>query len=130
MMTEATVRRIVGNFKSVSGINNVNKNVLGFALDVCPQKIVDLINVSLKSGIYPDELRYTIVSPIPKVKNTNKPEEMRPINESHVIDKVMQTFVKEELEDHIRVNDLIHDYQSVYRAKPSCETALNLVIGN
>lgn len=128
MVTEATLRRILENFRSVSGTNNVNKNVLGYGLDVCHTKIINMINESLKLGIYPDELKYTVITPIPKVKNTNKPEEMRPVNSPHVIDKMIQTHVKNDLEFHLFTNNLIDSHQSAYRAKHSCETALNIVL--
>lgn len=68
------------------------------------------------------------MTPIPKVKNTNKPEELRPINMCHIVDKILQTVVKEQLEDYIDDNHLLYDKQSAYRAEHSCETALNLVL--
>lgn len=126
-MSEATVHRLLNNFKSKSGINNVNKQVLMDAMYVYPQDIVNVFNKSLDSGIFPGEWKFTIVTPIPKIKGTVKPEELRPINSCHIIDKTIQSHVKEELERHIAANNLLDSNQSAYRAKHSCETALNLV---
>lgn len=129
-MSIATVRRILKNVKSNSGVNNVNKTVMSYALDVEPfeQSIINLYNESLATGSFPDEWKVTVVTPIPKVKDTDDPNLMRPVNSCQINDKIIQTFVKEELETHIYNNKLIDDNQSAYRAKHSCETALNLVI--
>lgn len=68
--------------------------------------------------------------PIPKVKGTTKPEEMRPVNTAHLLDKIIQSYVKEQLDDHIRDNELIDEKQSAYRQLHSCETAINFVLSN
>lgn len=130
MINEAMARRVLKNFKSKSGINNMNKEVAGFALDTCTDRIVDLINDSLDLGTFPRCLKKTVVVPKPKVKGTTDPNQLRPINMCHTIDKIIETLVKEQLDDHLRGNQLISEYQSAYREKHSCETALNLVLNS
>ena len=127
-VNEAQVNRVIANFKSKSGVNNVNKDVMKLVMHVCSESIVDIINDSLESGIFPNTWKYTIVTPIPKVKGTNKPDELRPINNCNCIDKIIQTFVKQQLEDHIRENNILFECQSAYREKHSCETAINFVL--
>ena len=87
-----------------------------------------MINESMMSGIYPDVLKFTEIVPIQKVKGTTKLNEMRPVNMSHQVDKVMQCWVKEQLEKHINKNKLIDERQSAYRPGHSCESAINLVL--
>lgn len=128
LVTEATVRRIIQNFKNVSGVNNVNKQIIEYAMNVCSRDIVNIINDSFRTGIFPSSWKFTIVTPIAKIKGTNKANEFRPVNMPHILDKIIQTAVKQDLDQHISRNNLISDYQSAYRPDHSCETALNLVL--
>ena len=128
LVNAAMVHRVISNFKSKSGINNVNKDVLKMALNICSEQLVNLINDSFVYGIFPDCWKYTIVCPIPKVKGTDRPEELRPVNNCHPIDKTIQTLAKQQLEEHLKQNNLISECQSAYREKHSCETAINFVL--
>ena len=55
------------------------------------------------------------VVPIPNIKNTNKADEHKPVNMTNSMDKILQTIVKNEIEEHLE-------------NKHSCETAINLII--
>lgn len=92
--TKNEIKKILKNIRSKSGINNVNKSVIESSMEVLGDDIIDLFNQSLSNGIFPEVFKCTIVSPIPKVKNTSKAEEMRPINTPEIIDKLLQTVVK------------------------------------
>lgn len=123
-----TIYRIIKKIRSKSGINNVNKNVMQFAMDHCGDLIMNLMNESLSTGIVPACWKYTVVNPIPKVKGSQMPNDMRPVNTSTIFDKVLQTSVKEQIETHLNRFHLIIDEQSAYREQHSCETALNFVL--
>ena len=66
-----------------------------------------------------------MVTLIEKVKNTNKCEEHRPINSLKTFEKVLETVVKQQLENYMK---LLSKYQSGFRRKFSCETAVNYVV--
>ena len=94
------------------------------------EQIVEIMNESLRSGIYPTVWKYTVVVPIPKVKNSINVVDMRPINMAPVMSKILQNIVKKQLESHIKSNNILSKFQSAFREKHSCETALKLVINN
>lgn len=127
-VNEAMVNRVIINFKSKSGINNVNKDVFRYSMNVCSDEIVDIFNESFRTGVFPDAWKFTIVTPIPKIKGSTKAEDQRPINNCHQFDKAIQTLAKQQLDEHIRANNIISECQSAYREKHSCETALNFVL--
>ena len=127
-VNEAMINRVITNFKSKSGINNVNKNVFKFSMETCSAEIVELYNESFRTGIFPDAWKYTIVTPIAKVKGSTKAQDQRPINNSHQFDKGIQTLAKQQLDDHIRNNHIMSECQSAYRERHSCETAINFVL--
>ena len=79
--------------------------------------LLEIINKSLETGIFPDNWKESMVTPIENVKNTNKCEEYRPINSLKTFEKVLEIVVKQQLEN-----------QSGYRRKFSCKTAVNYVV--
>lgn len=66
--------------------------------------------------------------PIPKIAGTRNAEEFRPINTLPVDEKILETVVKRQLVSFVEENKLLHEAQSGFRDKHSCETALNLAI--
>ena len=114
--------------KSNTGINNVNRETIMNLLPQCGHLLATLFNQSFESGMFPDVLKYTVVVPIPKVKGSNRAEEMRPVNTACTIDKLLQTIVKIQLQEHIDRCNILYTYQSAYRQYHSCETALNLLL--
>lgn len=70
------------------------------------------------------------MSPIPKVPGTVKCEEFRPVNTLPTYEKVLEEAVRESLEYHISVNQIVIDEQSGFRKHHSCESTLNLVMMN
>lgn len=128
LVNKKQVCDIIDNIKKKTGVNNVNKDVLRTAFNVCGDFVLKIYNSSLSEGIFPDVLKFTIVHPIPKVKGTNKADEFRPVNSASPLDKVLQTAVKIQLENHLSVNKILSDVQSGFRGKHSCETSINLIL--
>ena len=65
---------------------------------------------------------------IQKVSGTILANEFRHINKLNVFEKVLETVVKEQLEEYINSNHLLIPEQSGYRVGYFCESALNLVL--
>lgn len=124
---------IITHVKKKTGINNVNKQVLADVADYANGEgfgndILNIFNESLRNGICPAVAKKTIVTPIPKVKNSLKIEDNRPINSISIMDKTLELYVKEHLDLYVGINNLISDCQSGFRSLHSCETAINFVI--
>lgn len=86
--------------------------------------VLHLINTSLRTAVVPDDLKTSVIVPIEKVLNPKNPWELRPINLLSLIDKVLETVVKGQLCEHFEKNDLFFEGQSGFRAKFSCESAI------
>ena len=106
---------IIKGIRTKSGINNVNKSVVLSSFSVYGAELTSLFNKSLCEGVFPDAIKTTVVCPIPKIKNTCKIEEMRPINNAEVLDKILQTVVKKQLQSHVDRYKLLSPQQSAYR---------------
>lgn len=62
--------------------------------------------------------------PVPKVSNTNKYNEFRPINVVELYEKVLELAVKRQLLNHCDKNNIIVINQSGFRESHSCETVV------
>jgi hypothetical protein len=91
---------------------------------------VELINQSLMQGEVPEMWKIAIIEPIEKVKNAIKPEEFRPINKLPVAEKVLEVVVKDQLEEFLKLNDILTEEQSGFRKNHSCESTVNFVLHN
>ena len=69
-----------------------------------------------------------MVTRIEKIKNSNKCEEYRPINSLKTFEKVLETVVKQQLENYMEENKLLSKYGFGFRRKFSCETDVNYVV--
>jgi hypothetical protein len=73
-------------------------------------------------------LKESLITPIQKVTNSIKCQNLRPINSLPTEEKILEKIVKNQLERHVECNGLLAHTQSGFRAMYSCETALNYVI--
>ena len=70
-----------------------NKILKTFAFEFAPV-ITDIFNTSMKQGICPDQLKRSLVVPIPKVLPPSSIEgNLRPISLTSQVSKVMEGFV-------------------------------------
>ncbi|KAJ8975902.1 hypothetical protein NQ317_011373 [Molorchus minor] len=91
--------------------------------------ILNLVNTSLQTGNIPHELKVSTIIPIPKVANTIKAEELRPINTLPPIEKILELAVYNQLLEHVEYNSILISHQSGFRKNHSCEAALQLTLG-
>lgn len=89
--------------------------------------VCQIVNESLNETI-PDDWKLTTVVPVPKVNRPKKAEDYRPVNMLPTLEKLLETVVKNQLIKYIEDNNLLSRWQSGYRERHSCETALNLVL--
>lgn len=127
-LTPDVIYDVLNKIKKNSGVKNVNKEILRMSLDVCGEDLLSIYNYSLTNGVFPQIWKCTFVTPIPKVQRTNKAEEFRPINQAYITDKVIQSGVKMQLEEHVRLNEILSPVQSAFRGHHSCETSINLIL--
>ena len=83
-----------------------------------------LINVSIETGVFPDELKKGKFTPIFKKGNKCYPGNYRPISILPTISKIVERHVASELKEFLREHELINIHQSGFRQFHSCQTAL------
>ena len=95
-------------------------------IDVVVPYVKDIVNMSLRDGVFPLSLKQAIVTPIIK-KTTldwNELKNYRPVSNISFIGKVIEKAVISQFNEHMEKNDLNEVFQSAYKNKHSTETAL------
>jgi hypothetical protein len=88
--------------------------------------IVDIVNTSLSSGVFPSELKSAIIQPLLKKSGLDSEvlKNYRPVSNLSFISKVIEKVVASRLVEHMTSNNMLDPMQSAYRAGHSTETAL------
>ena len=87
-----------------------------------------MINISIKTGHFPDNLKLAKLQPIHKGGDKDDPSNYRPISVLPVVSKIIEKHVTKHLFGFLNKYDLLHKCQSGFRKHHSCNTALlNLV---
>ena len=82
-----------------------------------------IINQSLKSGIFPNQLKIAKVTPIYKKDDKKIITNYRPISVLPVVSKVFETVIHEQLSDYFLSNNLFSAQQYGFRKNSSTELA-------
>ena len=91
--------------------------------------ILNIINSSLCSGIFPDSFKNALVRPVLKNSSLDKNDlsNYRPISNVCFFSKLLEKCALKQLIFHLNTHDLLGHCQSAYRQFHSCETALTKV---
>lgn len=119
---------IVKQMKNKYNKDLITTQVIKDSFDITGYFFVNIINKSLSTCIVPYLWKLSTVTPVPKVKNTTKCNEFRPINVLPIHEKLLEYTVHEQLMKYVNENEILLKTQSGFRANHSCETSLNLVL--
>ena len=83
-----------------------------------------ILKKSLALGCFPDRLKFAKVFPIFKSGRKSDPNNYRPISILPTISKIFERHVNKHFMAYLNKYSLIHESQSGFRLKHSCQTAL------
>ena len=126
-ITETVVKNIILELKSKNscGMDGITSKVIKTYCNVLCKPITIMINQSLNSGIFPDQLKIAKVLPIYKGNNSdsNKLSNYRPISILPVISKIFERVIYNQLYAYFIQNNLFYSSQYGFRSKHSTELA-------
>lgn len=122
--------RIVKDLKKKSFDDNINGRVLNDAVNDVgfAEQLLMVVNLSIRQSIMPDELKTSTVTPIPKVTSPKTPDDLRPVNNLPVIEKIIECVVHEQLIEYLNANDILCDQQAGFRKQHSTESSILSVL--
>ena len=93
-----------------------------------------IINKSINSGIVPEEMKFASVRPIFKKNSPLDVSNYRPVSILSIVSKILERSISTQLNDFIKENDLLYEYQSGFRGSYSTDTCfihlLDYIKGN
>ena len=131
-VTESEVPRCIRNMASKScELDTIPATTVMQVLDTVIVPITRIVNVSLENGIFASKWKTAIVHPILKKAGLDLMlSNFRPVSNLSFISKVVEKVVLTQFNKYCSTHRLIPDYQSVYRANYSCETALAKIVND
>ena len=107
-------------------LDPIPTGLLKSCVDVLLTPITNIVNLSLKSGVFPDTLKLSHITLLLKKTSLSKDDikNDRPVSNLNFISKLQEKNIAKRIRSHLVSNDLLNRYQSAYRPMHSTETAL------
>lgn len=113
-----------------SSVDGINTSILKSSFQAIGHHFLHVINTSIQTGKFPEGWKTSTIIPIEKKTNSNLCEDFRPINMVPTCEKLLEVVVNQQLVSYIEENNILTCFQAGFRAKNSCESALQTVLAN
>ena len=127
IVTDKDILEAIGTLKpkNSSGYDNLSSKMLIQLSPIIHSPIRLIVNQSLITGIFPDQLKIAIVTPLYKGKNTDQHSfcNYRPISLLPTFSKIIEKVVYRQLDDYMTKNKLFNTSQYGFRKNHSTEFA-------
>ena len=127
MLSPVTKEKITKLFseldESKTSIGIPNK-MIKLAANSLATPFLYILNQAIASGIVPDVLKISRVTPIYKSESPTDPNNYRPIATLSSFSKVMEKIVYEQLLSHLNNQNILFEYQFGFRKDHSTEQAI------
>ena len=108
-----------------TGLDKISTKLLKLAGDTIIESLrLKIFNLSLKTGIFPDDWKLAKVTPIYKSEDKTLCENYRPISVISNVAKIFEKLVCKQLITFLENNSIIAKNQSGFRRNHSTETSL------
>lgn len=116
-----TIKSITSNAK---GHDEISIKFLKLITQQFSEIIAHIFNYSLKTCTFPQLWNKIIIRPIGKVAEPLEVSQTRPISNNSLMTKLFTSICNEQIKRYVEENKLLTDFQSGFRNKHSCTTAL------
>ena len=113
----------MNNNKS-SGPDEVSNQLLKLASPYIAGSLTYIFNLCIEQNVFHSEFQKAKVIPLAKTRNHKNLNHYRPVSLLSVLSKLLERHVHKHLVTYLETGDLFHPFQSGFRRKHSCNTAL------
>lgn len=86
--------------------------------------LAHLVNICLSTGVFPDDLKTALITPVFKAGNKQDPGNYRPISVISPLSKIIEKCVSQQILSYLQQHNILSDSQFGFRTKHSTEHAL------
>ena len=100
-----------------SGFADISARLFRDFATIKSNVLLYIINYSIQKSVFPQAWKHALVTPIPKVPNANKVEDLRPISLLPIPGKILEKHVYSFIIEHLENNNLLSKSQNGFRKK-------------
>ncbi len=123
-ITETQVLNLFLGLDSNKVSIDIPNNMIKIAAYELSPIFTNIFNESISTGVVPDILKISRITPIYKSGDTNEPHNYRPISILSVFSKVLERLVCNQLDSFLEKYNIMYNYQFGFRKKHSTEQAI------
>ena len=112
------------NIDKSTGLDGLPARFLKDAADVIKTPITYIINLSIRTEVFPSEMKIAKVKPLYKKKSRLEVGNYRPVSILSVASKILEKAVFVQFNRYLTENNIIFKFQSGFRGKYSTDTCL------
>jgi hypothetical protein len=103
------VRDIVNSLKSKnsSGYDGIYNNILKYCVNEMSKPLTYIYNLCLRTGVFPDRLKYAVVRPIHRKGDKSIMNNYRPVSLLMACSKILEKIMFNRLKHHLQMNEII-----------------------
>lgn len=129
-ITQNETKKVIRSLKNKhsAGWDEIPTFIVKDCVDFIAYPLNKIINQSLKSGKFPDKLKFSIIKPIFKKGEKNKAENYRPLSILPSFSKIFESVVNKQLKSYLNINSLLSESQHGFRTGYSTSSALTSLL--
>ena len=112
------------NINKSTGYDGIPAKFLKDASSEIKGVVTFLVNLSIITNEFPDELKHAKVKPLFKKNKKTEVENYRPVSILCIVSKILERAVHKQLEEYLIENNLLYSHQSGFRKGHSTDTCL------
>ena len=125
------VEKVLNILKSnTPGYDDVSPNILKYTSSVISTPLTHIINLSIKTGVFSNQLKKAKVIPLFKSGDRGDFNNCRPISILPAFNKIFENIISSRLINYFEKNNLLTEHQHGFRAQHSTETAILQFVNN
>lgn len=127
---EDTIIKLIDRIRTdvAVGSDDINAKLIKDSKHIISNSLMQLINISYKTSVFPSCMKKAIVKAIHKKESTEDPSNYRPLSILSVVSKIFERSATDQLVQYLEVNNLLTPLQHAYRKGHSTQTCLNEIV--
>ena len=116
--------------KKSCGSDQISAKLLKISLPYIVEPLTYVYNLCIQRNTFPAHFKDAKVVPLPKSNDLTSANNFRPISLLSILSKPLERHIQKHLQRYLDNRNLLYSFQSGFRSKHSCHTALTRLIDN